>query len=88
MKVFEIVELGETTHIAFDGSEHEALEGYIEDTMCDENEIDSIEEIPQKEWKNIIVKFDEYGIEPFEVSVEELIKGQKSNEVLCSTAYL
>ena len=88
MKVFEIIELGETTHIAFDGNKDEALEWYIEDTMCDENEIDSIEEIPQKKWKNIIVKFDEYGIEPFEVSVEELIKGQTCNEVLCSTSCL
>lgn len=88
MKVFEIKDSEGSTHIAFDGNKDEALEWYLEQTMWDKNEITFVKEIPQKEWKNIIVKFDEYGIEPFEVSVEELIKGQKSNEVLCSTSYL
>jgi len=86
MKVFEIKEQGETTHICFDGNENEAKEWYVEETMCDENEIDSVVEIPQEKWKEIKVTFQEE--DGFTTTVEELMKGNKYPEILCSTAYL
>ncbi len=88
MKVYKIEEYGETTHIAFDGNIEEAYSWYVEETMCDENEISSFSLFPRKKWKDITVKFDECGIEPFSMTIEELMDGNKSNEILCSTAYL
>lgn len=88
MKVFEIKELGEVTHIAFDGNKKEALEWYVSETECDENEISSFTVLPRKKWKEITVKFEEYGVTNFTMTIEQLMLGNKSNEILCSTAYL
>lgn len=88
MKVYEIKEGGETTHVAFDGNKKEALGWYVEECMCDENEISSFSLFPRKKWKDITVKFEEYGIEPFTMTIEELMDGNNSNEILCSTAFL
>lgn len=86
MRVYEIKELGEITHIAFNGSESEALEWYIEETMCDENEITSIGEVPQEEWSKITIYYEEDG--GFTTTIAEEMAGQRSSEILCSTAYL
>lgn len=88
MKVFKVTELGETTHIAFDGNIKEAREWYVEETMCDENEISSISLFPRKKWKDITVRFEEYLVEPFTMTIEELMDGNKSNEIICSTMFL
>lgn len=88
MKVYEIKEGGDITHIAFDGNKKEALEWYINECMCDESEIESLIVLPRKKWKDITVKFDEYKVEPFTMTIEELMLGNNSNEVLCSTEYL
>lgn len=60
----------------------------MNECMSDENEISSISLFPRKKWKDITVKFDEYGIEPFTMTIEELMQGCKSSEILCSTAFL
>lgn len=86
MKVFEIKELGETTHIAFDGDSSEALEWYVEETMCDKNEIASIGEVPQEEWSKITIYYEEDG--GFTTTIAEKMAGQVSPIILCSTAYL
>ncbi len=88
MKVYKIEECGETTHIAFDGNVKEAKAWYVEETMCDEEEISSFSLFPRKKWKDITVTFEEYLVEPFTMTIEELMQGHNSNEVLCSTAYL
>lgn len=88
MKVYRIEECGEVTHIAFDGNKKEAREWYLEECMSDENEISSFSLFPRKKWKDITVKFDEYNIEPFTMTIEEMMEGNTSNEVICSTAFL
>jgi len=87
MKVYKIEELGEVTHFAFDGNKKDALNWYIEETMCDENEITSISLLPRKNWRDITIKFNE-DEESLVVSLEEYMKGHINNEVICSTAYL
>lgn len=88
MKVYKIKEQRETTYISFDGDKNEALDWYIEETMCDENEIDSIEEFPQEKWKEVTINYDEDYIEHFSISLEEAMVGANYPNILCSTAYL
>jgi len=88
MRVYEIKESGETTHVAFDGTKKECKDWYVSETDCDVNEIDSITVLPRKKWKEITVKFEEWGIEPFTTTIEELMVGCKNNEIICSTLFL
>lgn len=85
MKVYKIKESGEISHFCFNGCKKEALEWYINETMCDESDITSLVVFPRKNWKNIQIKYDEDNLI---LTIEEFMKGQVANEVICSTAYL
>lgn len=85
MKVYKIKEQEETTYIAFDGNKVEALEWYVNESMCDESEIESIEEFPQEKWKEVTINYDEENLTQ---TIEEYMQGHTYNEVICSSAYL
>ena len=88
MKVYEIKELGETTYFCFDGGIKRAKEWYVEE--CG-SEIDSLILFPRKNWKTITIKYEADDIPEDEqpiMTIEEYMKDQISNEVICSTAFL
>jgi len=53
--------------------------------MCDENEIEFIEEFPQEKWKEVTIVYDEENLTQ---TIEEYMQGHTYNEVICSSAYL
>ena len=89
MKVYKVEELGETTYFCFDGGKKDAKNWYVEETMCDENEITSLVLFPKKDWKKVTIKYeDDFEIEPFDITLEESMQGQIYPTILCSTAYV
>lgn len=85
MKVYKIECQGETDHIAFDGGILEAIRFYVEETMCESEDVESISIFPQEKWKDVTIKYDEDNLE---MTIAEYMKGHTWNEVICSTSYL
>ncbi len=88
MKVYKVEDSEDTTYFCFNGSKEDALVWYLEEGMVDKNDTVSIELFPRKNWKEVKIKFEEYKIKPFSMTIEEYMQGQTSNEIICSTDWL
>jgi len=88
MKVFKISDSEDIAYFCFNGNKEEALIWYLEESMWDKNNVTTFKLFPRKQWKETTIKFEEYGIKPFTMTIEEYMQGQTSNEIICSTEFL
>lgn len=91
MKVFKIATTdGEVWHVAAEHSLHASkylLENHIENIK----DIESVDEVPEEEWGDITVYFDERDEktgEQIEIPLNELMKTQTETQIMCSTAWI
>ena len=88
--IYRIETSGEVEWIYVSGNNIvEALKFYLEETLSELSEVDSITLLPREEWKNKTIRI-ECPLEEEEDIVqtfEEYTKGMKYNELIASTAW-
>jgi hypothetical protein len=84
MKIFRI-KYQDETDVILAKCEQEAKDFFIESNDICPSKIESITEIPEKEWDNTFVLYEEEGIKSFRVSLREEAFAEKEPRIISTT---